>query len=186
MFLNTAFDSAEPGWHLRASGLHCLPLLRGAGRRLPEGGGVEEEERRGWRPGRGRGGTQIGHARRGDEPARCGHARGLGERPLSGDPGPFSPASPARARLRPSASRSLGAVFSPEDSPSGCQDLPLLRPFSQSFCRSHAPLACGLFLPRWASGVLPSPLILFFSFQITSVCRPCRSCARGGKSPLGW
>lgn len=47
--------SAGPGRHLRAPGLHCLPLLRGTGRRLPGGErekGVGEEERRGWRPGR--------------------------------------------------------------------------------------------------------------------------------------
>lgn len=44
----TASDSAGPGRHLRAPGLHCLPLLLGAGWRLPGGG----EERRGWRPGR--------------------------------------------------------------------------------------------------------------------------------------
>lgn len=165
----------------------ALPAPPARGRAASSGSGEREGRRSGEGGDPGRGGAQNAHARRrGDEPARCGHARGLGERPLFGDPRPFSPASPARAKLRLSAARSLGAVFSPEYSPSGCQDLPLLRPFSQSFCRSHAPLTRDLFLPRWASGVHPSPLILFFCFQITSVCRPCRSCARSGKSPLGW
>lgn len=101
-------------------------------------------------------------------------------------PGRSAPPPPAGARLRPSALRPLGAVLFPVGASSGCQDLPLLRPFSQPFCRSHDPLACDLFLPRWASGVLLSPLILFFYFQITSAGLPCGSCARGGKSPLGW
>lgn len=89
--------------------LPAPPAPGRAGRRLPGGG--RGAERRGWRPGRGH--AQSGRARRGDEPARCGHARSLGERPLSGDPGPFGPASPGRGQTPPLGPASpRGSAFS--------------------------------------------------------------------------
>lgn len=48
------------------------------------------------------GDAQSGGAQRGgDEPARCGHARRLGERPLVGDPGPIGPASTGPGQTPP-------------------------------------------------------------------------------------
>lgn len=98
-------------------------------------------------------------------------------------PGRSAPPPAAQVRLHPSARRPHGAVFFRRECPSRCQDPqgPFFDPFPNLFFflnRSHAPLARGLSRPRWASGV--------FYFQITSACLPCRSCVRGGKSPLGW
>lgn len=113
---HTALDSVGPRRHLPGPGrLGPAPPVRG------QAVSSLGAERRGRRPERGD--AQSGHAQRGDEPARCGHARRLGERPLFGDPRPFGPASPAQVRLHPSAARPHGAVFFRRERPSRCQDL---------------------------------------------------------------
>lgn len=102
----TALDCVGPGRHLPAPGrLGPAPPVQG---RAVSSLGAE---RRGRRPGRGD--AQSGHAQRGDEPARCGHARRLGERPLLGDPGPFGPASPGLGQTPPLGRASpRGSLFS--------------------------------------------------------------------------
>lgn len=102
----TALDCVGPGRHLPAPG-RLGPARPVRGRAVSSLGA----ERRGRRPGRGD--AQSGHAQRGDEPARCGHARRLGERPLLGDPGPFGPASPGLGQTPPLGRASpRGSLFS--------------------------------------------------------------------------